>query len=110
MSGRLRKYSPILRVLPQCPDDILSALCYNPSNDFIKVIAEISFNLLHATEIVLTQRQINKLRPMRPTIEKLSDGRSSLKIKRRILKRSGVQLLKVIISPILPIITLRTVS
>ena len=104
MPNYIRRYSSVLEVLPGAPNAVLVALCRFGDSEFLKVVSEISYNVL-SDSVDLSAAQRRRINPLEKSIKILANKRTTLQRKRGILKRQGPQLVKEIIPPVLPLVS-----
>ena len=86
ISGRhLNRYKQLIKSFSTCPVNIQETLVANPDLNFIKLICEITLNLLH-NSVALSKSCINQLKKFKNLILYFSDRDISLKNKAKKLK------------------------
>ena len=78
--------------LKECPDILIDVIC------------EGCFNLLKHEKLKNKKGIQNKIKPIKQQFEKLTDGKISIKNKREILDKIGVQVISLINKHLIPIL------
>ncbi len=100
MSELVKKYRSLLQVVGFLPRHDLATICRTASSDMIHAISEMCYNVLYE-DVHLTTAQKAKLRGLKRHMRVLSDPKSGLRTKAKILKSDGVPILEAIAQPVL---------
>lgn len=88
MSDRLRRNLTLLKMLVTASPQHRKAILCTASDDLVAAISEIALNTLKGN-VPISERQFQVLKKKRHIIKKLSNKRTSLVSKKRLVKQSG---------------------
>lgn len=83
----LNRYKPLIGAFAKCPISIQDSLLKHANLDLIKLICEISLNVLHGT-VPLAENCLKKLKKYKRLLFFFSDKNKSLKFKIHFLKKT----------------------
>ena len=89
-SPLIKSYRELIRVFSKCPVEIQKVLISNACLKFVKVVSELSLNILY-NSLALSDNCIRDLKKYKKLILYFSDRNISLSSKARTLKKNNVK-------------------
>ena len=99
MAEKIEKYIHLLHTINTSTVVKIRPVLEHLSGDAVKIICEMVYNILKGT-VPVTDKEMNRLRRLKPIFKRLTLKTVTIKLKRRIII-DNIKSLKLIISPVL---------